>query len=73
MNFEQTSPKTGEQLQLFGTAQLNRSEGTWDFLQISGQNIANVLFDPSPQIVTTDTGTQALDNALEELRALNQN
>jgi hypothetical protein len=45
MTFEE-APTTGEQLQLF-RSQMGRLEGVWDFLQIEGANIANILFDPS--------------------------
>jgi len=69
MTFEQATPKTGEQLQLFGS-QIGRPEGVWDFLQIEGTNIANILFDPSPQIVETQQGTAALDRALANIDSL---
>ncbi len=66
MSFDQASPKTGEQLQLFAS-QIGRPEGVWDFLQIEGTNIANILFDPSPQIVETKKGNAALDAALADV------
>jgi hypothetical protein len=66
MTFEETSPRTGEQLQLFGATQAERQDRVWDFLHIDGKNIANILFDPSPQIVETNEGTAALDTALQE-------
>lgn len=66
MTFDQASPKTGEQMQLFAS-QIGRPEGVWDFLQIEGANIANILFDPSPQIVETKEGAAALEKALIEI------
>jgi hypothetical protein len=69
MTFDQAAPKTGEQLQLFAS-QIGRPEGVWDFLQIEGANIANILFDPSPQIVETKQGTAALDTALANINRL---
>lgn len=65
MSFTDASPKTGEQLQLFKNSA--QPERTWDFLQIEGENIANILFDPSPQIAETEAGTEALDRALKKL------
>jgi hypothetical protein len=67
MTFEDASPKTGEQLQLFGGS-LGRSDRIWEFLQIDGENIANILFDPSPQIVENKAGTEALNTALREFQ-----
>lgn len=65
MDFNEASPKTGEQLQLFGNAELTgRPDGVWDFLQIEGGNISNILFDPSPEILITKDSAAALDAAL---------
>ncbi len=66
MTFEEATPKTGKQLQLFGAP--GQSDRVWDFLQINGDNIANVLFDPSPQILETTEGKTALNKALKELQ-----
>lgn len=70
MSFEEAFPRTGEQMQLFGTGQDDRPDQIWDYLLIDGTNIANVLFDPSVQIQSTPEGDEALRKAVEEF--LNQ-
>lgn len=63
MKFEGDSPTTGEQLPLFSPeAQPKR---TWNYLIISGDKIANILFDPTPDIQQSPKGLQALDEALQ--------
>lgn len=68
MRFDDDQPRTGEQLKLFGTKQDLRPIGSWDYLMIEGTNIANVLFDPSPEIIATDEGTEALNQAIEAIQ-----
>lgn len=68
MKMDGDGPTTTAQLKLFGSAQDNRE--SWDYLFIDAKNIANVLFDPSPEIKTSDKGTEALEKALAELNAL---
>jgi hypothetical protein len=67
MKFEDDAPTTSRQLQLF-SSQSGRQDRTWEYLLIDGENVANILFDPSPQIVETTEGTDALTRALEDLR-----
>jgi NADH:ubiquinone oxidoreductase subunit 5 (subunit L)/multisubunit Na+/H+ antiporter MnhA subunit len=67
MNFDGVSPTVTEQLKLFGDAQDQRDERFWDHLFIDGNNVANVLFDQSAQIKTTEQGTAKLDEALSSL------
>jgi hypothetical protein len=67
MKMDGEDPITTAKLKLFGSAQESRQ--SWDYLFIDAKNIANVLFDPSPEIKTSDRGTQALDRALADLKA----
>jgi hypothetical protein len=67
MKIEGDEAKTTAQLKLFGTAQETRE--SWDYLFIDAKNIANILFDPSPEIKATDKGNEALNKALADLRA----
>lgn len=60
MKLDGDSPTTGGQKELFGVQQAQRPEQTWDYLLIDGSNIANILFDPSPQIRPSNEGTQEL-------------
>lgn len=69
MKFEEDAPTTTTQLQLFGTGQDHRPQQVWDYLLIDGANVANVLFDPSPQIRETSAGDQLLN---EEIAALSR-
>src|SRR5262249_34556041 len=68
MMFEGTEPMTSNQLELFGTKQRTRSTALSAFLLIDGSNIANVLFDSSPEIIESAEGERALDEALEAIR-----
>jgi hypothetical protein len=68
MKLEDAAPITSTQLQLFDERK-ERPEGSWEYLLIDGMNIANILFDPSPQIVESPAGEQALEAALNLLRA----
>jgi hypothetical protein len=65
MTFEEDIPMTGEQRQLFGDHQDQRPAQVWDYLLIDATNIANILFDPSPQIRETGAGGQALQAEFE--------
>ena len=67
MTFGADGPRTGKQLELFGSEQQQRSAQVWDYLLIDGANISNTLFDSGPQITRTDEGKAALDQALKEL------
>jgi len=64
MRIDEEGPVTGTQLPLFKDDSPPRS---WDYLMISGDNIANVLFDPSPEIEQTKAGSRALEKAVAEL------
>jgi hypothetical protein len=68
MMFDGTEPTTSTQLELLGAGQITRSTALWDHLLIDGSNIANILFDSSPEIGETGEGEQALDKALERIR-----
>lgn len=65
MKIEGDEAKTTAQLKLFGNTQDTRA--SWDYLFIDAKNIANILFDPSPEIKASDKGERALEQALEEL------
>ena len=60
---DDTAPTTSEQLQLFKDDE--PTDRSWDYLLIDGSNIANILFDPSAQIVATDAGKKLLDDELD--------
>jgi len=68
MMFEGMEPITSTQLELFGVKQRTRSTALWDYLLIDGSNIANILFDSSPEIIESAEGERALDEALEAIR-----
>lgn len=68
MKMDGDDPTTTEQLKLFGSAQDSRDKQSWDYLFIDAKNIANVLFDPSPEIKATSAGNEALDQALANLK-----
>lgn len=76
MKFEEDAPTTTVQLQLFGAGQDHRPQQIWDYLLIDGSNVANVLFDPSPQIRETSAGGQLLnaemDALLQQIEQLSQ-
>ena len=62
------SPTTTRQLELFGNKQAERR--TWDYLQIEGEDISNVLFEPSQETIRTSTeGEQALAAELSKRQA----
>ncbi len=61
---DQEQPTTGAPVPLFSIDSPQRS---WDYLMIHGDNIANVLFDPSPEIEQTRAGSEALERAVAEL------
>jgi NADH:ubiquinone oxidoreductase subunit 5 (subunit L)/multisubunit Na+/H+ antiporter MnhA subunit len=66
MTFDDALPQTGTHRDLFANHP-ERSKGAWDFLQIEGSNIANILFDPSQQLLKISEGEAALDDALKKL------
>jgi hypothetical protein len=69
MSFSGDEPMTTKQLNLFGDRQGQRS--TWDYLQIEGDKIANILFDPSPETITaTSEGQNALAAELARRQAV---
>ncbi|MGJ4893729.1 hypothetical protein ACQR2B_06845 [Bradyrhizobium oligotrophicum] len=70
MTMDGDRPTTTEQYNLFGSATDRRDKQSWDYLFIDAKNIANVLFDPSPEIKTTNAGNEALEKALAELTAV---
>jgi hypothetical protein len=57
---------TSKQFGLFGSQQENRPESVWDRLLIDGSNIANVLFDSSPEIRGQTEGADVLEAAFKE-------
>lgn len=67
MNFEEKFPLTSEQLNLFGSKQDGRPKTMWDYLVIEGTNIANILFDPSPEIKQTKEGEAALEDEIKKI------
>ena len=68
MSFSDQGLSTAKQLDIFRGVTAQRR--IWDYLMIDGSNIANILFDPSPQTIkTTDEGTRALVAAMKARRA----
>jgi hypothetical protein len=68
MKMEGDDPTTTAQLKLFGMAQDSRDKQFWDYLFIDAKNIANILFDPSPEISTGSEGMKALEKALADVK-----
>jgi hypothetical protein len=68
MTFKDDKLITSEQYGLFAQ-QKNRPESVWDRLLIDGSNIANVLFDSSPEIRGQAEGAEALQAAFTEALA----
>ena len=66
MTFNSDGLVTSKQLELFGVRQGARPSNVWDRLFIEGKNIANVLFDSSPEIKAQAEGKRALDAAFAE-------
>ena len=66
MTFKDGELITSKQLELFGSRQGARPAHVWDRLLIEGRNIANVLFDSSPEIKEQAAGQLALDQAFNE-------
>jgi len=63
MTFGSDGLSTSKQMELFS----DQGSRIWDYLQIEGANIANILFDPSTDSVKeTSEGTQALQVAVQE-------
>ena len=56
---------TGQQLKLFETAKDGYSFDEWNYLMIGGDEIANVLFNKSPDIIENSEGLKALEAALQ--------
>lgn len=65
MKMDGEHPTTTAQMKLFGANQDKRE--WWDYLFIDAKNIANVLFDPSPEIKANEQGMEALERALSTL------
>ncbi|MGN6572731.1 MAG: hypothetical protein ACTHLO_15085 [Pseudolabrys sp.] len=66
MTFNEGALITSRQFELFGSRQGARPADVWDRLFIEGKNIANVLFDSSPEIREQAEGRDALDVAFRE-------
>lgn len=66
MTFNDGKLVTSKQLELFGVTQGTRPANVWDRLLIEGNNIANVLFDSTPEIKAQAEGKEALDAAFRE-------
>ena len=56
---------SGKQLSLFDYPEGLAPADAWNYLVIDGSNIANVLFDRSPRVLTNPEGEKALDEALQ--------
>ena len=69
MKFEGDSPHHHRQARLV-RFEPSQSEIFGITLLIDGSNIANVLFDPSPAIIETGEGNEALENALAQLQSM---
>jgi hypothetical protein len=68
MVFGPDSPMISKQLRLFDATDEHRR---WDYLFIDGNNIANILFDPSPEkLLETAEGAEALQHELEKRHQL---
>lgn len=67
MSLEGDQPQTMKPADLFGAHQADREKQFWDYLFLDAKNIANILFEPSPELATTKAGSDALEKALEEL------
>gem|GEM_PF-2845383 len=65
MTFKDGELVTSKQLNLF-SKQGTRPANVWDRLLIEGTNIANVLFDSSPEIKGQAEGAEALDRAFQQ-------
>jgi hypothetical protein len=64
MIFGQDGPTTSKQLKLFDAAEEGRR---WDYLFIEGDNIANILFEPSREkLRETTEGAEALQRELDK-------
>jgi hypothetical protein len=64
MIFGEAGLTTSKQFTLFDVADKGRR---WDYLFVEGENIANILFDPSPEkIRETPAGTAALQEELKK-------
>lgn len=63
MTFKDGELITSKQLKLFGVGQDSRPANVWDRLMIEGSNIANVLFDSSPEIKGQAAGAETLEAA----------
>jgi hypothetical protein len=62
MNFGEEAPTIGKQLELFDGSTKRR---VWDYLLIDGENIANILFDPSAETIrTSGEGLKALQEEI---------
>jgi hypothetical protein len=66
MTFKDDQLVTGKQLELFGASQGSRPTNVWDRLMIDGNNIANVLFDSTPEIKGQAEGADALEAAFRD-------
>lgn len=67
MSFAGAVPETGDPVDLF--AGQNPLRRIWDYLLIDGDNIANILFDPSSETIqATAPGFKALEQALQDIR-----
>jgi hypothetical protein len=72
MTFDDGVPTTGKQLELFNKADAAKRR-LWDYLLIEGENIKNILFDPSPETIrTSDEGLKALHDALRQQQEANR-
>lgn len=67
MTFEEGKLVTSKPVELLGSKQSARPAHAWDRLLIDGKNIANILFDSSPEIKAEPEGERALNRALAEV------
>jgi hypothetical protein len=70
MHFKDSDPETGVQYELFGHN--SHQNQIFDYLVIEGSQIANVLFDATPEITGIKEGEAVLEEALEQLKSLGE-
>jgi hypothetical protein len=66
MTFKDGELITGKQLELFGARQYSRPANVWDRLLIDGSNIANVLFDSTPELKGKAEGAEVVEAAFRD-------
>lgn len=67
MYMEDDAPKPGKQLDLFREEAGRAERRIWNYLAIDSSQIANVLFDKSPEIAVTEEAESELLREMQEL------